>query len=62
LAGPLSCRTAVFPGNLGAIGEQIQLAASDVPFGRLHRRVTKEKLSLLEFAEGKRYLAAGGEP
>lgn len=25
------------------------LPASDVPFGRLHRRVTKEKLNLLEF-------------
>jgi hypothetical protein len=26
------------------------LSASDVPFGRLHRRVTKEELNLFEFA------------
>jgi hypothetical protein len=28
------------------------LPASDVPFGRLHRRMTKEKLNLFEFASG----------
>jgi hypothetical protein len=28
------------------------LPASDVPYGRLHRRVTEEKLDLFEFATG----------
>ena len=36
------------------------LPASDVPFGRLHRRVTKEKLNLLEFPSSTMTEAGAG--
>ena len=36
------------------------LPASDVPFGRLHRRVTKEKLNLFEFPSGTMTEAGAG--